>query len=119
MKKTLPTPQPKDTSGMQWGSVKNACKEMACKFMAWYVDDPEEQVTSALNELPTDNLIEDVYELWVTRYFLPKSAPILSTQQGERMFTLKEALEIYYDAQLFEYADNSKLYFKHKFGINL
>lgn len=65
-------------SGQQTTSdVKQAAKEMACKFMAWYVDDPNEEVTKALMELPVDNLIEDVYDYWLIKYFNPET--IVST----------------------------------------
>lgn len=57
--------------------VKQVAKEMACKFMAWYVDDPNEEVTKALMELPVDNLIEDVYDYWLIKYFNPET--IVST----------------------------------------
>lgn len=58
----------------QRGEIKDACKKMACKFIEWYVVDPNEEVTKALMELPTNNLVEDVYDYWLTKYFNPETS---------------------------------------------
>lgn len=98
------SPQPKDASGMQWQQCPK-CNGYGLLHVG--VVHSEGQIDFTCDLCNGKKVIES------------PSAPSASTQQRERMFTLKEALEIYYDAQLFEYADNSKLYFKHKFNINL
>lgn len=122
------TPQPKDTSGMQWisghkkellppdDSNEDFQKLYVCRFKG---DDPRSgwvdiklYAAYVMREI-------DYSDYWE---WLDESDPLLSTQQGERMFTLDDMRECFLDAvgkveQWKNY--DEKNYFKKKFNIDI
>jgi hypothetical protein len=77
--------------------TKMACKDMACRFFKWYVDDPNEEVTKELANANPDLIIETMYDIWLNKYFLPDTInpPYKEEEKDEQIKKLEEEVNEY------------------------
>ncbi len=78
-------------------TIKRMCKEMACAFFKWYVDDPNKEVTKELANANPDFIIEAMYDIWLNKYFSPETInhPYKEEETDVATERLRGAADIY------------------------